>query len=301
LHSHVDHLTRIIHRSISVSRSSFNKSQDEAERFRTLLSQRTSLKINYFLWMLFHIHSDVQQRETTLAELQESIAEHAELVNEKEAILKQAKKQASKARSQSSAKDKLRMKLEGEVDKLQPAVIESTEAISALRKRVATDTKTVAKIKQDKNEHGEKLEELSEEIEEYKQMEAELQREYDELKQSEQGVGSMTEDQEQEYERIRDAAAVASTVPRRKLQSAVRTLESARAKAAKVAEERKELQSRKDEAERSVGVLTARKETLEKVRCYFVMFGNSRRSIQSNIASVTSISPFLAEPREDPI
>ena len=263
---------------------SITESQDEAERFRTLLSQRTSLKINYFLWLLFHIHSDVQQREMTLAELQESSSEHAELVNEKEAILKQAKKQASKARSQSSAKDKLRMKLEGEVDKLQPSVIESSEAISALRKRVAADTKNVAKIKQEKEAHGEKLGELKEEIEEYKEIEAELQREYDELKQSEQGVGSMTEEQEQEYEKIRDAAAVASTVPRRKLQSAVRSLESARAKAAKVVEERKELQSRKDEAERSVGVLAARKETLEKVCCVSSCSFDSLPDIQSNIA-----------------
>ncbi len=207
----------------------------------------------------------MQQRERTLAELQESRSEHAELVNEKEAILKQVKKQSSKARSQSSAKDKLRMKLEGEVDQLEPSVIESSEAISALRKRISTCSKTVSKIEQEKDVHGEKLAELMEEIEEYKQMEAGLQKEYDELKQSEQGVGSMTEDQEQEYEKIRDAAAVASTVPRRKLQSAVRSLESARAKAAKVVEERKELQIRKDEAERSVGLLTARKDTLAKV------------------------------------
>lgn len=246
--------------------------QDEAETFRSLLSERIALKVNYFLWLLFHIHSDVQQREAMLAELQKSIAEHVEVVKEKEAILKQAKKEASKARSQSSAKDKLRMKLEGEVDKLQPSIIESSEAISALRKRVAADAKLVLKIEQEKDAHGEKLGELNEEIEQYKQMEAELQREYDELKQSEQGVGSMTEDQELEYERIRDAAAVASTVPRRKLQSAVRSLESSRAKAAKVLEERKELQSRKDEAQRSVGVLTERSETLEKVRCGVIMF-----------------------------
>ena len=39
---------------------------------------------------------------------------------------------------------------------------------------------------------------------------AKLQKEYDELKQSESGVGSMTEEQEVEYEKIRDAVAVAS-------------------------------------------------------------------------------------------
>lgn len=240
--------------------------QEEAERFNSLLSQRTTLKTNYFLWLLFHIHSDVQQREAALTEFQESLTEHQAIVSEKESVLKKAKKEASKARSASSSKDKLRMKLEAEVDKLQPSVIESSEAISALKKRVAADTKAVAKIEKEKASHGEKLAELEEEIEEYEANEAELQKEYDDLKQSETGAGSMTEEQEVEYEKIRDAAAVASAVPRRKLQSAARALESARAKAAKVAEERKELQSRKEDAERSVGELTARKETLEKVR-----------------------------------
>lgn len=207
--------------------------KEEAERFHNLLTQRTTLKTNHFLWTLFHIHSDVQQRESTLLELQESLTENAQLVSEKEALLKTAKKEASKARSASSAKDKLRIKLEGEVDKLQPSVIESSEAISALRKRVATDTKAVARIEKEKASHADKLAELQEQIDEFQEKEEELQTEYDELKESESGgIGSLTEEQEVEYETIRDAAAVASAVPRRKLQSAVRSLESARAKAA---------------------------------------------------------------------
>jgi chromosome segregation ATPase len=164
------------------------------------------------------------------------------------------------------------MKLEAEVDKLQPSVIESSEAISALTKRVASDVKAVSKIEKEKSAHGEKLAELEEEIQEYQEKHAKLQKEYDELKDSESRVGSMTEEQELEYEKIRDAAAVASAVPRRKLQSAVRSLESARATAAKVVEERKELQGRQDDAGRSVGELTTRKETLEKVSCCLVNF-----------------------------
>jgi len=239
--------------------------KEEAERFHNLLTQRTTLKINHFLWTLFHIHSDVQQRESTLVELEESLTESAAIVSEKEAILKTAKKEASKARSASSAKDKLRIKLEGEVDKLQPSVIESSEAISALRKRVASDTKAVARIEKEKASHADKLSELQEQVDEYQEKEEELQTEYDNLKESESGgIGSLTEEQEVDYEIIRDAAAVASAVPRRKLQSAVRSLESARAKAAKVAEEKKELTGRKDDAGRSVGELTARRETLEK-------------------------------------
>ena len=228
------------------------------------MSQRTTLKTNYFLWLLFHIHSDIEQREITLSQLQESLLEHQQAVKAKELILKQAKKEASKSRSQSSAKDTQRIKLEGELDKLQPSVIESSEAIAALTKRIAKDVKAVSKIEKEKIEHGQKLAELEREIQEYQEKEAALQREYDQLKESESGVGSMTEEQEIEYEKIRNAASVASAIPRRQLQSSVRHLESARATAAKVVEERKELLGRKDDAERSVEELTERMVTLEK-------------------------------------
>ncbi|ACI64866.1 smc1, partial [Thalassiosira pseudonana CCMP1335] len=238
--------------------------KEEAEKFHELLEQRTTLKTNYFLWLLFHIHSDVQQRESALTELEESHQEHQALVAEKEGLLKDAKKDASKARGVTSSKDKLRMKLEGQVDKLQPGVIESTEAIQALKKRLVADEKAVAKIEKEKANHTDKLAELQAEIDEYLEKESELQSEYDELKQSEGRAGSLTEEQEIEYEQIRDAAAVASAAPRRELQTAARALESARAKAAKVAEERKELMGRKEDAERSVSELTQRRNVLEK-------------------------------------
>jgi len=213
--------------------------KEEAERFHDLLQQRTTLKENYFLWLLFHIHSDIQQRESNKAELQESLEECQAVVTEKEAALKKAKKEASKARGSTSSKDKLRIKLEAEVDKLQPSVIESSEAIQALKKRVASDERVVARIEKDKASHGKRLSALQAEIDEYTEQESDLQKEYDEVKESETGVGTMTEEQEVQYEKVRDAAAVASAAPRRELQTAVRVLESARARAAKVSEEKK--------------------------------------------------------------
>ena len=63
------------------------------------------------------------------------------------------------------------------------------------------------------------------------------------------GVGSLTEEQEVELERIRDAAAVASAAPRRELQSALR----------QAGEEGRECRGRRDDAERSAGELRARK------------------------------------------
>lgn len=181
-------------------------------------------------------------------------------------MVKSTKKEASKARNVTSSKDKLRIKLEAEVDRLQPSVIESTEAIQALKKRVAADEKAVTRIKKEEEAHIDKMLALQKEIEEYKAKEAKLQTEYDDLKQSEDGIGALTEEQEVRYEKIRDAAAVASAIPRRELQSSVRALESARAKAGKVAEEKKELKGRMEEAQRSVNELTQRTQKLEKVR-----------------------------------
>ena len=62
-------------------------------------------------------------------------------------------------------------------------------------------------------------------------------------------MGSLTEEQEVELERIRDAAAVASAAPRRELQSALR----------QAGEEGRECRGRRDDAERSAGELRARK------------------------------------------
>mmetsp|Transcript_13150 Transcript_13150/g.27812 ORF Transcript_13150/g.27812 Transcript_13150/m.27812 type:complete len:1101 (-) Transcript_13150:41-3343(-) len=174
------------------------------------------------------------------------------------------KKEASTARGESTTKDRERMKLEAEVGKLEPSVIESSEAIQALKKRLTADEKQIAKIEREKSNHAEKLAQLQIQIDEHQEKENQLQKEYDELKQSESEVGTMSEEQEVRYERIRDAAAVASAKPRQLLQSAVRALESARARAAKVADEKNELNGRKDDAERSMQELTTRKETLEK-------------------------------------
>ena len=187
------------------------------------------------------------------------------VVTEKGNLLKEMKKEASKARGESTSKDKERIKLEAAVDRLQPSVIESTEAIQALKNRLSSDEKAVARIEKEKANHVDKLAKLQAEIVEYKEKETELQNEYEELKQSESGFGSLTEEQEARYEQIRDAAAVASAAPRRELQRAMRALDSARTKAAKVTEERKELTVRKEDAERSASELTQRKEMLEKV------------------------------------
>lgn len=217
------------------------------------------------MWQLFHIHANVQEREEVVAGLQQSLDENHAIVTEKENLLKDAKKEASTARGESTKKDRERMKLEAEVGKLEPSVIESSEAIQALKKRLAADEKQIAKIEREKTNHAEKLAQLQIQIDEYQEKENQLQKEYDELKKSESEVGTMSEEQEVRYERIRDAAAVASAKPRQLLQTAVRALESARARAAKIADEKNELDGRKDEAERSMQELTTRKETLEKV------------------------------------
>ena len=240
--------------------------QDEAERFRGLLAQRSALKTNFFLYLLFHIHSDVRQREAAVAEMADALAESQAAVASQELRLKEAKKEASRARNRAAAKDKLRLKLEAAASDLQPAAIEAAEAIAALRKRLAADARAAAKAETDQAAHADALARLAAEVERRRAEEEALQREYDALKAAEGGdaggAAVLTEEQEAAYERIKDAAAVASAAPRRALQGAARAREGARARCARAAEERRECEGRRDDAERSAGELGQRKETL---------------------------------------
>jgi len=111
----------------------------------------------------------------------------------------------------------------------------------------------------------ETLADLEKEIAEYKETEAELDKEYEEIKSkaaSQGGEVALTQEQEEELERVREAAAAASDAPRRALTSHNYKLQAARAKAAKLQQDVDELQSEKEEAVREKKDLADRKDKL---------------------------------------
>ena len=83
---------------------------------------------------------------------------------------------------------------------------------------------------------------------------------------------TLTEEQQEEYEEIRERAAVASAKPRQVLNIANRRLESAKANVVSLTEEVKDRKARKIEEATKLKELIVRKKTIEEVRVSLVSF-----------------------------
>ena len=110
-------------------------------------------------------------------------------------MLKLAKKEASRARGQTGAKEKLRIRLDAAVDGLQPSVIEFAEAVVALAKHAAAYSRVASHVEKERATYTSNIEELEGEIEGHARSESELREEYDQLTQSELGgIGSLADE-----------------------------------------------------------------------------------------------------------
>ena len=239
--------------------------KEEAEKFNGLVDSKTRLLTEFFLWQLFHIRADIDEEEVVLEELNVQLEEVNGSLEELATNVRAAKKESSSARTSTAKLEKKRVKLASEIDQAQPSIIKNEEEIKNLVKKIASEKKKNAKVAKEAEAHDETLENLEKEIEEYGKTEEHLQQEYEEIKTK--GKVSLTEEQEAEYERIREAAAVASAKPRQTLSAANRKLENSRAKAASLAEEIKELNARNGDASNKIGELTERRDKLEEVSC----------------------------------
>lgn len=259
--------------------------KEEAEKFKSLVDSKARLLTEFFLWQLFHIRTDIDEEEEALDDLNEELENANKSVEGVANDLRSAKKEASSARSAAAKIEKKRVKLASEIDQAQPSMIKNKEEIKNLEKKIASEKKKNAKISKEAEAREETLANLENEIKEYGETEQHLQQEYEETKAK--GEVSLTEDQEAEYERIREAAAVSSAKPRQTLNAANRKLENARAKAASLSEEIKEMISRKGDASNKVAELTDRRDKLEEVR--FVHFSTLYFLLSTCTSSMFSI------------
>jgi len=241
--------------------------KEEAEKFDALVKNRSELHTELFLWQLFHTKTDMEEKDSVLVDLKSELEETNEAEQVKGAQLRKAKKEASASRRASAGLEKKRVKFAAEVDKVQPSIIKSTEEIKNLTKKIGRETKSLEKATKEVEAHDDKLAALGKEIEEYGKTDTQLQEEYEEQKRSsgssEEDV-ILTEEQEAEYEQIREAAAVASAKPRQTLNLANRKLVSAQAKTITLADESKELTTRKEDTAKQATELTYRKDKLQE-------------------------------------
>jgi len=225
--------------------------RDEAIRFDELLVNKQNLLTDCYLWQIYHMEIDRQEREHHLTELKTELEEKEESEQSHTSKLKQAKKEASKARRGHQAADKERVSLAAKVDQLEPSLIRVEEEIKTFKKQISNDKTQISKHKEKASAHQDTLTQLDADINEAKTELGELQNDYEAAKQDAlpDDQPTLSQEQEEEYERVREAAAAASVRPRGKLKQISRQLESARANAAEAQRQLAETSVQKDEVE----------------------------------------------------
>jgi structural maintenance of chromosome 1 len=117
-------------------RKQFKEQKDEADRFDLALEERAEVQTEFYLWQLFHIHTEIKEREATVGDLRSELktSEAGEATAEKG--LKELKKADTAKRRAAAGGEKQRVKLAGGVDAMQPEIIRGVEEVKALTQKV---------------------------------------------------------------------------------------------------------------------------------------------------------------------
>ena len=236
--------------------------KEEAQRFEDLQKELRQTQTDLYLWQLYHMNALLDEKQEHVDELERQVEALQESEQEAHSVLREAKKQASSSRRETAALDKKRVALATQLAQLEPSLIQVAEQVKQFTKKSASDEKQMQRLNKERDSHKETLKALDSDIVEYKGTLAQLEKDYQTLQQEASDV-VLTQEQEAEYQRVRELAAAASDQPRRKLQKLQRQLESARSKA--VDTDVQNLTKRQEETNRDVEALQEREATLKQV------------------------------------
>jgi len=264
-------------KSFKSERRLLKEQKEEAERFQELLKRRTKLQTDLYLWQLFLIDSDIKEQEDSLKDLRQEVEEKEQDEELMAQALKEAKKKASAVRRNTQNVEKNRVKCAAAVGKLEPQIIETTEEIKSLKRKIAMAEKQLAKKRKEAKSHSGNLESLNEETQDQQKKLEMLEQDYEEIKKAAVGNAdtriSLTEEQEEELERIKQAAAAATVQSRRTCADLNRKLNRERAIVAKAIQDLEESRKALAQAQMEAETSAERKEKLSKVcdHCLFVL------------------------------
>ncbi|EEC50622.1 predicted protein, partial [Phaeodactylum tricornutum CCAP 1055/1] len=250
-------------KTLRAERKLLKEQKTEADRFHQLLTEKADVETELYLWILYHLDRDRHERDAVLGELRDERDAHRATEQTHAETLQQAKKQASAARRETGQRQQRRVELAALADRLEPAVIQTTEEIKSLANKLAQDEKQVAKKQTEADTHRERIDAIAKEIADYRTQLTALERDYDEIKANAAPV-QLTPEQETRYEALRYQAAAASAAPRHALHAAQRRLEQARAHVATLQHTLQEAQAAQAETARDVQALDTRREKLTK-------------------------------------
>lgn len=252
-------------KSLKGERRLLKDQKEEADRFHNLQEKKRRTLTESYLWELYHLEQDIEEREESIQQFQQQLQATKEREDETSSSLKQLKKMASAARRETAKVDKARVALASSISNQEPAVIQSTEEIKKLQKNIAKDEKLITKLDGEKENQKNTLKSLKDDIQEYNTSLTELEQQYVEQKSQKTDGVVLTEEQEEEFDRVKQAAAAASDGPKRELKKFARQLQTKRAQGGTYTHDLEELEASHADKIRQVEELTSRRDKLQEV------------------------------------
>jgi structural maintenance of chromosome 1 len=248
-------------KALKVDRRLRKEQKEEAERFTELQSKRSRLIRDDYMWQIHQMEMDRQDREQHLTGLQGELEEKENTEKTLGDTLKKAKAEASSARKETRVADKRRDDLAAKASRLEPSLIQLGEEIKTLQAQIAHDKASIVKSNDKASKQEETVKDLEAQLREAQENLDHLVSSYEAAKREAAGPdeATLTHEQEEEYQRLKEFAVAASVEPRRQLDETSRRLESARAVACEATQQLQEAKAEKASITRESNDLEGRR------------------------------------------
>ena len=241
----------------------------EAERFQSLQEEKRDTQTQSYLWQLWQMNNEIDQRQEQLSEAQERVAALKEEQEQAAIAVKESKKGLSTLRrnlGQRQEDDLVRISTV--FDNKEPALVAAKAEQADLDKKLQLDEKALKKAIKKADSHKDEIQKIEDDLEKDKEDLKVLEEEYERVKEAATRV-KWTQDQEEEYEQVKRQAKAASAQHVTKLQQDTNKLKSLETSVSNtqhnLEQTRKQLRVKEAKAQE----LKERVDKLTKVRFFF--------------------------------
>lgn len=204
--------------------------KDEAENFRQKKKKLHQVKMDHYLWQMYHVEEDVNGRKGILANLQES---YDEIDSKDETLSKvyKAKKKVHATQSRGLNKlDKKLARLRHDIENMEPETIRLREQKKFTEKKIAEVTKKAAKIKHSAEAQELEVEGLQQDLRSLEQAQEDLMQEHTTTTTTSQGKDQGDDDDDlviegdtlEEYYQIKEKSQMETSAVQNELNAVVR-------------------------------------------------------------------------------
>lgn len=183
-------------RTMTKEKKQLKEQKEEAERFQNLLDEHKGLKVEFFLWQLYHVQQDLDANQSDMDGVQEVLDAKKKELEAVEAKLSEAGQEHAKERKAISAQEKQLTKETRALERRGPDQIKRSENIKHLKDTITSAEAKYRKQKKQVDEQNKKIRMLEKDLDDVKQQSQKLESESSEAQEFKLAASQIKEYQE---------------------------------------------------------------------------------------------------------